>query len=435
MQAQLETLGPLERRIRVTVPRLEIEAEVENRLKRLARTAKVHGFRPGKVPMKIVVQQYGGQVRQEVINETGSRSIGDALAAQQLRIAGMPRLETSADTPSGDTLEFVATFEVYPEVSVGDISAVKIERPVVQVGEAEVDKTIEILRKQRAHFEPVERGAAPGDRVEVDYVGTIGGEAFPGGSAQGYALTLGEGRTLKDFDAGIMGMRAGETRSFELTFPADYHGQEVAGKTARFEVTVHRVLAPQLPEVGVEFAKSLGVDDGDLTRMRAEVRANIEREVKKRVDSRIKQQVMDALLAATPITVPRALVEMEVERLKNQARQDLLVRGIKADEVPMPSDLFTEQAERRVRLGLVLAEVVRVNDLRAQPEQVRALVEEYAQSYEEPDKVVAWYYENPSRLAEVEALVLEQNVVSWALGQAQVEDRETAFDDLMGVSK
>ncbi len=435
MQAQLETLGPLERRIRVSVPRAEIEAEVENRLKRLARTAKVHGFRPGKVPMKIVVQHYGGQVRQEVISEAGSRSIGDALAAQQLRIAGMPKFEASADAPGGDALEFSATFEVYPEVALGDIRGVRIERPVVQVTEADVDKTIEILRKQRARFEPVDRPAALGDRVEVDYAGTIDGEAFEGGTAQGYTLTLGAGRTLEDFDAGVVGMRAGETRSFELTFPADYRGREVAGKTARFEVTAHRVLGAQLPELDADFAKSLGVEDGDLARMRAEVRANIEREVKKRVDARVKEQVMDALLAATPVTVPRALVEMEVERLTNQARQDLLVRGIKADDVPLSADLFADQAERRVRLGLVLAEAVRANDLRAQPEQVRALVEEYAQSYEEPDKVVAWYYENPGRLAEIEALVLEQNVVSWALNQAQVEDRETAFDDLMGVRK
>lgn len=435
MQAQLETIGQLERRIRVAVPRAQIEAEIENRLKRIARNAKVAGFRPGKAPLKMVEQQYGGQVRQEVIGETGSRSISDALREQQVRIAGMPRIEAGSDLSVGEQLEFVATFEVYPEVVIGDISAAAIERPVVQVADAEVDKTIEILRKQRATFAPVDRAAQKGDQVDIDYTGRIDGEVFAGGEAKGYVVTLGEGRTLAEFDAGIEGMKAGETKTCPVTFPADYHGKEVAGKTAQFEITVNRVLESRLPEVGPDFAKALGVPDGDVAKMREEVRGNIQREVDKRIETKLKEQVMDALIKATPIAAPKSLVEMEVERLSEHARQDLAQRGVNVANMPIPLDLFQDQATRRVTLGLILAEVVKVNGLQAQPEQVRALVEEYAESYEDPQKFIAWYYENPTRLGEVESLVLERNVVSWVLNKAQVADKATGFDELMGIAK
>lgn len=435
MQAQVETIGQLERRIRISVPVAQIDAEIENRLKRIARTAKIHGFRPGKVPMKLVVQQYGGQVRQEVITEAGSRSISEALYEQKIKIAGMPRFETAADAANGEQVEFTATFEVYPEVVVGSIANAKIERPTVQVSEADVDKTIDILRKQRATFEPTDAAAQAGDQVDIDYIGSIDGQPFAGGETQGYIVTLGEGRTLADFDRPLQGMKAGEEKTFDLTFPADYHGKEVAGKTAQFKVKVNRVLAARLPEIGPELAKGLGVEDGDVSKMRSEVRANIEREVSKRVDNKVKEQVMQALTDATPLSVPRALIDAELERLQQRARQDMEVRGIKADKMPMPADLFEAQAQRRVTLGLILAEVVKAHDLKAQAEQVRKLVDEYAESYEKPEQVVAWYYENPARLAEVESLVLEQNVVSWALNQAQVEDKPTAFDDLMGINK
>lgn len=435
MQAQVENIGQLERRIRISVPRAQIDAEIENRLKRIARTAKIHGFRPGKVPMKLVAQQYGGQVRQEVISEAGSRGISEALYEQKIKIAGMPRFETAADAANGEQLEFTATFEVYPEIVVGSIASAKIERPTVQVSDADVDKTIDILRKQRATFEPAERAAQQGDQVDIDYSGTIDGQPFAGGATQGYIVTLGEGRTLADFDRPLEGMKAGEDKTFGLTFPADYHGKEVAGKTAQFQVKVNRVLAAHLPDIGPELAKSLGVEDGDVSKMRAEVRANIEREVSKRVENKVKEQVMQALIEATPLSVPRSLIDAEVERLQQRARQDMEVRGIKADNMPMPADLFEAQAQRRVTLGLILAEVVKAHDLKAQAEQVRKLVDEYAESYEKPEQVVAWYYENPTRLAEVESMVLEQNVVSWALNQAQVEDKPTVFDDLMGINK
>lgn len=435
MSSQVELVGQLERRIRISIPLAQIETEVENRLKRIARNAKVPGFRPGKVPMKIVAQQYGGQVRQEVISETGSQHISDTLREQQLKIAGMPTIEATPLQADKQQLEFTATFEVYPEVSLGDVSQALIKRPTVSVTDQDVDKTIEILREQRANFEPVQRAAQTGDQVEIDYEGKIEGAVFPGGSATGYSVILGEGRTLPDFEGALLGMQAGESKTFDVHFPSDYHGKEVAGKTAQFSVQMKTVNAKVLPEIGVEFAQALGVEDGDVAKMRAEVRGNIEREVEKRVESKVREQVMDALLAATPITVPRALVDTEIERLQERMVQDFQERGMKTENMPLPKDIFEEQARRRVSLGLILAEVVKTHNLRAQADQVRSEIEAYAQSYEKPQEVVAWYYENPTRLAEVEAVVLEKNVVSWALEHMQVENQTTPFDELMGISK
>lgn len=435
MQGSVETTGQLERRIRIAIPRAQIEMEVENRLKRIARTVKLHGFRPGKVPMKIVVQQYGSQVRQEVISEAGSQRINETLRDQQIRIAGYPRIEPAPDVDSVDALEFTAVFEVYPDVVIGNLGDIKIERLVIQVSERDVDNTIEILRKQRATYNPVERTAQVDDQVEIDYLGKIAGESFIGNEAKGYSMILGKGQTLAEFDQAIVGMQAGQTKSFDVTFPTDYQGKEVAGKTATFEVQLNKVLAPKLPDVGPEFAQALGVADGDVAKMRAEVRANIEREVEKRIESKLKEQIMQALLTATPITAPRALIGGEIERLAQQMRQDMQTRGIQGADIALPPEFFEAQAQRRVSLGLILAEVVKANDLKADPEQVRKHVEAYAASYEEPEQVIAWYYENPTRLAEVESLALEQNVVSWALKQVQVEDKATPFDVLMGMSK
>ncbi len=433
MQATVENISQLERRIRITVPRTQIETEVASRLKRLAKTAKVHGFRPGKVPLKIVARQYGGEVRREVIGETMERSIAEALREQQLRVAGYPRLESVSEA-AGDVLEFSATFEVYPEVKLGDLGAVSIERPQVTVSEEDVDKTIEILRRQRATYEPVDRPAQVGDQVELDYRGTIDGQPFAGGEAKGYLLTLGEGRTLKDFEDAVLGMKPGDTRSAQVTFPEDYHGKEVAGKTATFELHVQRVLEPRLPEVGPEFARMLGVEDGDVAKMRAEIRANLEREVKKRIEARLKEQVMQALLDTTPVELPQALVEIETQRLQQHAREDLIRRGLKAD-MPIPADVFRQSAERRVRLGLILAELVKAHGLHATPEQVKAIVEDFAQAYEHPEQIVQWYYQEPGRLAEAESLALEQNVVNWVLGVAKVTDKPITFDELMGIAK
>ena len=433
MQANLETLGRLERRLSVVVPIAEIESEVENRLKRLSRTVKLHGFRPGKVPLKVVAQQFGSQVRQEVLGATLEKSFGDAVRQQNLRVAGYPRFEAKPLAEGASQFEYSATFEVYPDIAVGDLSQITIGRPVLVVGEPEVDKTIEIMRKQRATFEPAERAAEQGDRLTITYRGTIDDNEFSGSSARDQAVVLGDGRRLPDFDKQLLGMKAGEVKTFELRFPDDYHGKEVAGKTARFEVTVAQIAVPGLPALDAEFAKKLGVADGDLAKMRAEVKANLEREVKVRLKNRVKDRVMQALLDVTRIEAPKSLVEAEVQRLHKLARHDLAGRGLQVKEdTRLPVELFEKRAQRRVSLGLILAELVQTHNLYAKPEQVRAVVEEQAQSYEHPEEVVKWFYQAPERLREIDSAVVEDNVVAWALAAAKVEDTAIAFDELMG---
>ena len=435
MEANLETLSSLERRLSVTLPLEKVNTEIESRLKRLARTVKLHGFRPGKVPMKIVEQQFGGQVRQEVLGDAVQHSFGEAVKEKNLRVAGYPRIEVKPGDAPADQFEYIATFEVYPEFAVGELAQVKIERPVVSIGDAEVDKTIDILRKQRAHFHVVDRDARSGDQVRMDYRGTLAGVAFDGGIGADQNALLGSGQLLADFEKNVIGMKAGESREFDVHFPDDYHGKEVAGKDARFEVQLKEVRQPHVPEADAEFAKSLGVTDGDLSKMRADVKANLEREVKRRAETRVKDQVMKSLLDATKVEVPRALLDMEVERLMQNMRHDLEQRGLKADQIPMPKEAFEPEALRRVSLGLILAEMVRLHKLQAKPDQIKAVIQEYAQSYEKPEEVVRWYYQQPERLREVESIVLEANVVQWTLSNAKVEDKPTAFDELMGNAK
>ena len=433
MQANLETLGTLERKLSVALPAAEIDNEVENRLKRLSRTVKMHGFRPGKVPFKVVVQQYGPQVRQEVLGDAMQKSFGEAVRQQNLKVAGYPRFELNPPADGAGQFRYSATFEIYPEVVVGDISNSEIERPLLEVSEAEVDKTLAIMRKQRTRFEPADRAAQEGDRATIDFRGTIGGAEFQGSSAQGQQVVLGAGRLLPDFESNLVGMKAGGTKVFDVRFPEDYHGKEVAGKTAQFEIAVKQVAGPVLPEVDAEFAKSLGVADGDLAKMRAEVRSNLEREVKAKLKIRVRDQVIQALLDATKIEAPKSLVQMEVQRMVAGARQELAARGVQVkDDMPMPTDLFEKQAQRRVSTGLILGELLKAHNLYPRPEQVRALVEEQAQSYERPQEVVQWFYAEPERLRDIESVVAEENVVSWALGVAKVADKPIEFDELMG---
>jgi trigger factor len=432
MQANLEKLDQLGRRLNIAVPMAEIDSEVDNRLKRLSRTVKMHGFRPGKVPLKVVAQQYGGQVRQEVLGDALQKSFGEAVRQQNLKVAGYPKFEAKPPLDGASQFEYSATFEVYPEIAVGDISRTVLSRSTLEVGDAEIDKTLEIMRKQRVSYVAAERAAASGDRVTLDYRGTIDGKEFDGGAAKGYAVVIGEGRMLPDFETRLAGMKAGESKTFELRFPDDYHGKDVAGKTAKFEITLSQVEGPVLPQVDAEFAKSLGVADGDLAKMRSDIKGNLEREVKARLKGRLKEQVMQALLDVTRVDVPKSLVEMEVQRLQDMARQDLAARGIPVrEDMPMPAEVFEKQAQRRVNLGLILAEVVRINNLQAKPEQVRAVVEEQAQSYEHPAEVVKWFYQSPERLRDIESMVLEDNVVAWALSTAKVEDKAVTFDELM----
>lgn len=424
--ANVETLGTLERRVSMSVPADEIERQVDERLKKLARNVKMAGFRPGKVPLKLVAQTYGPQVRSEVLSDTVQKAFTDVVREAKLRVAGYPRIEKKGDS------EFSATFEIYPEVKVGDLGNAAIERPSVKVDDAAVDKTIEILRKQRTRFVPATRPAQDGDRLTVDFQGTIGGEPFEGGKAEGFAFLLGEGRMLPEFDAAARGLSQGEEKAFELKFPDDYHGKAVAGKAASFKLKVQKVEQPQLPELDAEFAKSLGVADGDVAKMRAEVRGNVEREVAKRTEGRLKAQALQVLLDATPLEVPKSLVEMEANSLIERAAADLQSRGVKPGDVPLDPKHFEDAAKRRVALGLIIAELARAQNLQPKPAEVRALVEQEAQSYESPAEVVKWFYMQPQRLSEMEGVALEANVVKWVLSKAKVADKDLSFEDLMG---
>ena len=429
--ANVETLGTLERRVSMSVPAAEIEREVDTRLKKLARNVKMPGFRPGKVPLKLIAQTYGPQVRSEVLSDAVQKAFTDVVKEANLKVAGFPRIEKK---DGGDTaaLEFSATFEVYPEVKLGDLAGVTIERPQVTIDDAAVDRTIGILRKQRTRFVPVERPAKEGDRLTVDFSGTIDGEPFAGGKGENFVFALGEGRMLPEFDAAAQGMRAGETKTFELTFPADYHGKEVAGKRASFELSMKSVEEPQLPEVDAEFAKLLGIADGDVAKMRSEIRANVERETNKRIEARVKAQVLQALLDRTPLELPKSLVQMEAQQLVERAAADLQARGMKPGQIPLDPAAFEATAKRRVALGLIIGELARAENLQPKPAEVRAAVEQEAATYESPAEVVKWFYMQPQRLSEMEGMALEANVVKWVLGSATVVDKPVAFDDLMG---
>lgn len=444
MATAVQTLEKLERRITITVPMDDVKAEVEKRLKVRARTAKAPGFRPGKVPMKMVAAQYGYQVETEVLNDKVGRAFNDAATENNLRVAGFPRIEPKGSEGAAEGLiAFDATFEVYPEIKLGDLTKAEVEKVASLVSDAEIDKTLDILRKQRVHYHvkgeqgahgdggPVQT-AQNGDRVTIDFVGKIDGVEFQGGKAENYPFVLGEGRMLPEFEAATVGLKVGEAKSFPLTFPADYHGKDVAGKTAEFTVTLKKLEWAHLPEIDADFAKSLGITDGDLGKMRADIKANLEREVSGRAKAKTKDSVMDALIKVTELDLPKALVDQDIERLSDMTRQDMLQRGMKVGDVPFPPELFKTQAERRVRLGLILAEVVKTNNLQATPEQIKTQIEEFAQSYEDPQQVTKYYYSDRRRLAEVEALVLEENVVNYVLGKAKVTEKPVAFDELMG---
>jgi len=421
----------LERSLQLAVPLSKVDTEVKARLKKLSGTAKMQGFRPGKVPMKMLIQQYGWQVEQDALNDLAQDSFGEAVREQNLRIAGMPRFEPKTDAAEG-VFEFTATFEVYPEITLGDVSTAVIQRPVTEVTDADVDRTIDILRRQRTRYEPVDRPAQSGDQVELDFDGFLDGEPFAGGQAKGHRLVLGQGQFLPDFEAQLIGMKAGESRSFELTFPADYHSETMAGKTVRFDVVLHQVQEAILPEVDADFARAVGVSDGSLETLRTELRQNLEREMRQRIKSQVKERVMEALLASTEVALPKALVAQEINRLRDSAMQEFASRAQKKPDMTLPDQLFEEQARRRVALGLILSELVQQEKLTAQPEQMRAVIEDMSGAYEHPEEIVRWYYQQPQRMREVESLVLEDNVVSWVCARAKTEDMPTPFEQLAG---
>lgn len=444
MQQTIQSLSALERRVDLTVPAAAIEQEVKTRLAKLARDIKMPGFRPGKVPVKMVAQTYGAQVQAEVLNDKVGEAFNSAVTAGNLKVAGQPRLEPrvvdESESPTGDSskdLNFSATFEIYPDISVGDLSGAQLQRPTCSVGEAEIDRTLQIMRKQRATFEDVQRPAQDEDAVTIDFKGTHAegenvGQPFEGGSANDFKFTVGEGRMLPDFEAAVRGMVPGQSKTFELKFPADYGAQTMAGKAVNFDVTVKQVQQPQLPPIDAEFARSLGVADGDVAKMRSEIRNNLGREVASRLKARTKDQAMAALLATSSFDVPKSLVESEKQRLAENARNDLIARGMAAKDAPLPLDLFAPEAERRVRLGLLLGEVVRANNLQSRPDQIRKLVEEIAQSYEKPQDVINWYLSDRKRLADLETVALEDNVTNWVLERAKVVEAPVEFDELMG---
>lgn len=436
MQPVVEKLSGLERRVDLVVSLDDVEKEVQAQLKRVARSAKVQGFRPGKAPLSIIERSHGPGIRYDVINEEVGRSLEKVLGETDLRVAGTPKLEPKTEGVEEGTLAFSATFEVYPDVEVPDLSQLTITRSNCEVTDADIERTIEILRKQRATYEPREgRAAAQDDRVTLDFVGRIDGEEFPGGKAENFPFVLGQGRMLPEFETAVTGMKAGEEKTFPLTFPEDYGSKEVAGKTAEFTITVREVAEGILPEVNADFAKELGQPEGDVEKLLADVRANIEREVKARVQARTKGSVMDALVAACEFDVPKALVQSDAENRVAAAREDLKQRGVpNADTLPIPLEAFEAESERRVRLGLLVSELVSSADLQAKPEQVRARIEEFAQNYEEPAQVVAYYLADRQRRAEIEAIVLEDNVVEHVLSKAQVTEETVPFDELMGTN-
>ena len=433
MAVTVETLAKLERRITLLIPATELNSEIETRLKKLSRTVKADGFRPGKVPMSVVAQRYGYSVQSEVMNDKLGQAFSDATGQAQLRVAGPPTVTQKDESPEGQ-LACDATFEVSPEVQLGDLSVVEVDRISSEVTDAAIDRTVDILRKQRRTFaqRPAVEGAAESDRVTIDFEGKIDGEPFEGGKAEAFQFLIGEGQMLEQFDKAVRGMKVGENKTFPLQFPADYHGKDVAGKEADFLVTMKKIEAQHLPDLDESFIKSLGIADGSNDGLRADVRKNLEREVKFRVLARNKAAAMDALVKVAELDVPKALIDSELERLVASAREDLKQRGVKdADKAPIPSELFQPQAERRVRLGLVVAELVKINNLRARPEQLQAHIEELSQSYEKPAEVMRWYLSDRQRMAEVEAVVIETNVTQHVLGLVKINDKALPFDELM----
>jgi len=434
MAVTVETLEKLERKITLTLPVGAIQTEVDSRLRKLARTVKMDGFRPGKVPMNVVAQRYGYSVHYEVMNDKVGQAFATAANEAELRVAGQPRITESAESPEGQ-MAFDAIFEVYPEVKIADLSSAEVEKVSADVTDAAIDKTVEILRKQRRTFalRAKDAPAQDTDRVVVDFEGKIDGEPFAGGKAEDYQFIVGDGQMLKEFEEAVRGMKLGESKTFQLAFPADYHGQDVAGKTADFMVTVKKIEAAHLPEVDGALAKSLGIADASVEGLRNDIRKNLEREVKFRLLSRNKQVAMDALLSKAELDLPKSSVQAELDRMIEGARADLKQRGIKdADKAPIPEDIFRPQAERRVRLGLVVAELVRSNALHAKPEQIKTHIDELAASYEKPADVVRWYYGDNRRMAEVEGIVIENNVTEFVLSNVKVSEKAITFDELMG---
>jgi trigger factor len=434
MSVTIEHLEGLQRRVPLQISSAALGSEVQTRLRNLSKTVKMQGFRPGKVPMKMVESNYGPQLHAEVLSDMVSKQFQGAIEAGKLRIAGQPRIDRAAGDKAveGDNLNFEAVFEVYPELSLGDTTGLSIERFTCAVADAEVERTVDVLRKQRVSWSAAERVAQDGDRVTLDFLGKVDGVAFQGGEAKAYPFVLGEGRMIPEFEVAVRGMKAGDSKTAPVNFPAEYNNQELAGKAATFDLSVSLIEAPLLPPVDAEFAKQLGVPDGDVAKMRSDIRNNLEREVASRLRARTKNSAMDQLPALAEFSLPSALVSDEQGRLAEMAKADLQQRGVDVKNMPIPVEAFKENAEKRVRLGLIVGELVKKENLVAKPDQIRKQIDEFAQSYENPGEVIRWYYSDRQRLAEVEAMVVEQNVVDHLLAKAKVSDKAISFEELMG---
>jgi len=430
MQVSVEITSGLGRRLTIGVPAARVESEVAARLEKAAKSVRIKGFRQGRVPMKVIQQRFGPGVRQEVLGEVMSQSFYEAVRQEDLKPAGQPTIEPRS-LASGKDLEFTATFEVYPEIELIDFSKLNVERPVAEVTEADIDKMIDVLRNQQATWVMVERAAVDGDRVNIDFTGRRDGEPVDGASGAGSELVLGSGRMIPGFEAGIEGMSAGETRVVELRFPDEYHAEALRGAEVAFEIHVNSVAEKQMPELDDEFFSRYGVDDGGLDGFRIEVRSNMERELKQALRNKVKGRVMNALHERTDIDVPQSLVQQEIETLRRQTMRQFGGEAARFDPAMLPDEMFQAQAQRRVALGLLLGEVIRKENLRADPARVRSVVEEMASTYEEPEEVISWYYGNRDQLASVEAVVLEDQVIDTILERAAVTDAACSYEEAL----
>ena len=434
MSAAVETLEKLERKVIVSLSWLDINEATDKELKKAQRRVKIDGFRPGKAPLKMVAQMYGAGNQNDVLNDLAQQAFNKVAQEQNLRIAAVTKIEPVEGEESADAVKVAFTYETFPEIKIGDLSALNIEKVSAEVGDKEVDDTVEILRKQRTRYNRVERAAQNGDRVIIDFEGKIDGEPFAGGSSKNYPFLLGNGEMLPEFEAGVLGLKEGESKDVEVNFPEDYHGKEVAGKTAVFTITVHNVAEPMLPEVDADFAKALGIADGDVAKMREEVKKNVAREVKRRVAAQNADAVMNALRAAHNFDLPQAFVRDEAQRMADEMRRNLTQQGLNAADIELNADMFTAQAAGRVVLGLLLPVLVEEYKLQATDEQVKAVISEAAESYEDPQEVIDWYFADRSRLAGATNLAVEANVVDFVLGKAKVTEKKLGFDEVMGAA-
>ena len=432
MALNVETISKLERRITITVPLQPLEAQIQQRLVQMSRTAKFAGFRPGKAPIGLVNQQYGNQVRDEVYSGAVEQSFGNAVEENKLRVAGYPNIEHKPFNSASDTLEYTATFEVFPEVVFGDLSKLKIERPTLEVGEADVKKTLDVLVKQRVSFEPVKRAAKKGDRINVTLTASIDGKEVESTGDTGIDLVLGEAGRVASFDEALAGAKAGTSNQFEITYPADHNPEQLAGKTVAYDVNYVSVSQPKFPELDADFAKSLGIEDGDVEKMKAEITESLNQEVAKRVSAKVKEQVFQALVESADFEIPRVLLGTEINRMMETTAQNLKQRGADLSNIKLEPAMFEDQAKRSTKLRLILGELINTNGLHASADQIRAMVDVFAQSFERPADVVTWYYADPKRLDEPSALATEENAVAWVLSKAKVTDKKVKFDDLMG---